>query len=90
MLAISEDEGISRSHLRLETAAERRRAASCHRGPWRRRPQRNAIRITLKVPSQVFLTTTAMDVDEELVNRCLVLTVDESRDQTDAIQSMPA
>ena len=25
----------------------------------------------------IFLTTTAIDVDEELSNRCLVLTVDE-------------
>jgi hypothetical protein len=31
------------------------------------------------------LTTTAIDVDEELLNRCLVLTVDEDREQTRAI-----
>jgi hypothetical protein len=31
------------------------------------------------------LTTTAMDIDEELVNRCLVLSVDESRNQTGEI-----
>ncbi len=31
------------------------------------------------------LTTTAMDIDEELVNRCLVLSVDESRTQTGEI-----
>ena len=29
----------------------------------------------------IFLTTTAVDIDEELLNRCLVLTVDESREQ---------
>ena len=29
-----------------------------------------------------------MDIDEELVNRCLVLSVDESRDQTGAIQTI--
>src|SRR5690348_13878754 len=34
----------------------------------------------------LFLTTTAIDVDEELVNRCLVLTINESREQTRAIQ----
>ena len=33
----------------------------------------------------IFLTTTAIDVDEELLNRCLVLTVDEGRAQTRAI-----
>ena len=33
----------------------------------------------------IFLTTTAVEVDEELLNRCLVLTVDEDREQTRAI-----
>ena len=33
----------------------------------------------------IFLTTTAMEVDEELLNRCLVLTVNEDREQTRAI-----
>jgi hypothetical protein len=37
-------------------------------------------------PVMLFLTTTAIDLDEELANRCLVLTVNESREQTRAIQ----
>jgi DNA primase catalytic core len=36
-------------------------------------------------PVMLFLTTTAIDIDEELLNRCLVLTVNESREQTRAI-----
>lgn len=36
-------------------------------------------------PVMLFLTTTAIDIDEELMNRCLVLSVDESREQTRAI-----
>jgi hypothetical protein len=36
-------------------------------------------------PVAIMMTTTAIDLDEELVNRCLVLTVDEGRDQTRAI-----
>src|SRR3984957_14498899 len=36
----------------------------------------------------IFLTTTAIDVDEELLNRCLVLTVNEDREQTQAIHRM--
>ncbi|EAR0347059.1 DNA primase [Salmonella enterica] len=35
----------------------------------------------------LMLTTTAIDVDEELLNRCLVLTVNESREQTEAIHA---
>ena len=36
----------------------------------------------------ILLTTTAIDVDEELLNRCLVLTVDEGREQTRAIHEI--
>jgi DNA primase len=36
-------------------------------------------------PVMIFQTTTAVDMDEELLNRCIVLTVDEGRDQTRAI-----
>jgi DNA primase catalytic core len=36
-------------------------------------------------PVMLFLTTTAHDVDEELMNRCLVLAVNEDREQTQAI-----
>ena len=39
-------------------------------------------------PAAIFLTTTAIDIDEELLNRCLVLTVDESREQTRAIHAL--
>ncbi len=39
-------------------------------------------------PVMLFLTTTAIDIDEELMNRCLVLTVDESREQTRAIHAL--
>jgi hypothetical protein len=36
-------------------------------------------------PVMIFLTTTAIQLDEELLNRCLVLTVNEEREQTQAI-----
>jgi hypothetical protein len=38
-------------------------------------------------PVMIFLTTTAMQVDEELLNRCLVVSVDEGRAQTRAIHA---
>ena len=38
----------------------------------------------------IFLTTTAIEIDEELLNRCLVLTVDEDREQTQAIHGCSA
>lgn len=39
-------------------------------------------------PVMLFLTTTAIDIDEELMNRCIVLSVNESREQTQAIHAM--
>jgi DNA primase catalytic core len=39
-------------------------------------------------PVMIFLTTTAIEIDEELLNRCLVLTVDEEREQTRAIHQI--
>ena len=36
-------------------------------------------------PVMIMLTTTAIDIDEELLNRCLVLTVDERKEQTERI-----
>lgn len=36
-------------------------------------------------PVSIMLTTTSIDIDEELTNRCLVLTVDECREQTERI-----
>lgn len=42
----------------------------------------------VKGPVMIMLTTTAIDIDEELLNRCLVLTVDEGREQTKAIHAI--
>ena len=38
-------------------------------------------------PVMIALTTTAAEIDEELLNRCLVLTIDEGREQTAAIHA---
>ncbi len=39
-------------------------------------------------PVMIFLTTTAVEIDDELLNRCLVLTVNEDREQTRAIHRL--
>ncbi|MBL1274787.1 MAG: hypothetical protein COB30_001745, partial [Ectothiorhodospiraceae bacterium] len=39
-------------------------------------------------PVMLFSTTTAIDIDEELLNRCVVLTVNESREQTRLIHAL--
>jgi hypothetical protein len=39
-------------------------------------------------PAAICLTTTRVDLDEELQNRCLILSVDESREQTARIHAL--
>ena len=39
-------------------------------------------------PAMIFFPTTSIEVDEELQNRCLTLTVDESREQTQRIHAL--
>jgi hypothetical protein len=42
----------------------------------------------VKGPVMIMLTTTAIDIDEELLNRCIVLSIDEGREQTKAIHEI--
>ncbi len=42
----------------------------------------------VKGPVMIMLTTTAIDIDEELLNRCIVLSIDEGREQTKAIHDI--
>ncbi len=42
----------------------------------------------VKGPIMLFSASTYIDIDPELENRCLILTVDESREQTRAIQAI--
>lgn len=39
-------------------------------------------------PVMIFITTTSVEIDEELLNRTIVLTVDENREQTRAIHQI--
>lgn len=86
ILAISEDEGASEASyaLKLLQSEGELRHATVGRGENGKVETQSH---HVKGPVQIFLTTTAMQVDEELVNRCLVLSVDESRDQTHWILS---
>ena len=81
ILAISEDEGITEATyaLKLLQSEGELRHATVGRGEnGKAETQTHHV----EGPVQIMLTTTAMEIDEELVNRCMVLTVDESRSQT--------
>ena len=85
ILAIVEEEGAERASyaLKLLQSEGELTIASTGKDPATGRLVTQEYRV--EGPVMIFLTTTAVDVDEELLNRCIVLTVDEGREQTRAI-----
>jgi len=87
VLAIVEEAGAERASyaLKLLQSEGELTIASTGKDPKTGKLVTHAYRVA--GPVMIFLTTTAVEVDEELVNRALVLTVDEDRDQTRAIHA---
>jgi hypothetical protein len=88
ILAICEEEGASRAAyaLKLLQSDGELTIASTGKDP----DTGNLITQQYRVegPVMILLTTTAIEIDEELLNRCLVLSVDEGRSQTEAIHAL--
>ena len=84
VLAIAEEEGASRASYALKLLQSEGELTMASTGT---DASGNLVTQEYRVegPTSLFLTTTAIDVDEELLNRCLVLSVDEGREQTAAI-----
>lgn len=85
ILAIAEEEGVSSASYALKLLQSEGEVTIASTG-------KNAVTGNMETqtyhvegPVMLFLTTTAIDVDEELKNRCIVLAVDEDREQTAAI-----
>lgn len=85
ILAIAEEEGAQRAAyaLKLLQSEGELTIASTGKDPATGRLVTHEYRV--EGPAAIFMTTTAIDLDEELLNRCLVLTVNEDREQTRAI-----
>ncbi len=85
ILAIAEEEGVRRAAyaLKLLQSEGELTMASTGKDPVTGNLVTQEYRV--EGPVMIFLTTTAIEIDEELLNRCLVLTVDEGREQTQAI-----
>ena len=85
VLAVAEEEGAERASyaLKLLQSEGELSIASTGKDGTTGRLVTHTYRV--RGPVAIFLTTTAVDVDEELLNRCLVLSVDEDREQTRAI-----
>ncbi len=87
-LAIVEEEGASRASYALKLLQSEGELTIASTG---KDPQSgNLITQQYRVegPVALLITTTARDLDEELMNRCLVLAVDEGRAQTRAIHQL--
>lgn len=87
ILAIAEEEGARRASyaLKLLQSEGELRIASTAKDPGGRLTTQE---YRVAGPVGLFLTTTSITVDEELMNRCVVLTVDEGRDTTAAIHAL--
>ncbi|HEX5418758.1 MAG TPA: toprim domain-containing protein, partial [Gammaproteobacteria bacterium] len=87
VLAIAEEEGVRQAAYALKVLQSQGELTIASTG----KDPATGLLVTqqyrVEGPVMLFLTTTAIDVDEELVNRCLVLTINESREQTRAIQA---
>jgi len=85
VLAIVEEEGAQRAAyaLKLLQSEGVLTIASTGKDPETGRLITHQYRV--EGPVMIFLTSTAIDLDEEILNRCLVLTVNEEREQTQAI-----
>ncbi|MEJ2416554.1 MAG: CHC2 zinc finger domain-containing protein [Exilibacterium sp.] len=85
ILAIAEEEGASNASYALKLLQSEGEITIASTGKDDTSGELVTKEYRVEGPVMLFLTTTAIDIDEELLNRCLVLTVNESREQTRAI-----
>ena len=88
ILAICEEEGASRAAYALKLLQSDGELTIASTGKDATTGNLTTQEYRVEGPVMIFLTTTAIEIDEELLNRCLVLTVDEGREQTEAIHRL--
>lgn len=88
ILAIAEEEGVRQAAYALKLLQSDGELKIASTGKDESSGELVTREYRVQGPVMLMLTTTASDVDEELLNRCLVLTVNESRAQTEAIHAM--
>jgi DNA primase len=85
ILAIVEEEGAERTRYALKLLQSEGELSIASTGKDPISGQLTTKEYRVEGPVMIFSTTTHIDIDEELQNRCIILTVDESREQTRAI-----
>lgn len=88
ILAIAEEEGAHRASYALKLLQSEGVLAIASTGTDPATGNLVTQEYRVEGPMSLFMTTTAIDIDEELMNRCLVLSVDEDREQTRAIHRL--
>jgi DNA primase len=82
ILAIAEEEGVAQASYALKLLQSDGKLTIAAVGKHRGTGRQSTETYTVQGPVMMFLTTTAAEPDPELQNRCLVLRVNESAEQT--------
>lgn len=85
VLAISEEEGMERARYALKILQSEKKISIATTAKDQVSGKMTTMEYTVEGPVVILLTTTNVEIDEELQNRCIVLTVNEDRTQTRAI-----
>jgi len=82
ILAISEEEGAEQATYALKILQSEKHLKIASTGKDPKSGRLITQEYSVEGPCVIFMTTTNVEVDEELQNRCLVLSVNEDREQT--------
>lgn len=88
ILCVAEEEGARRASYSLKLLQSDGELSMASTGKDPESGQLVTKEYKTEGPVALAMTTTSIDVDPELQNRCLVLSVDESREQTEAIHAV--
>ncbi|MCB1042719.1 MAG: toprim domain-containing protein [Acidobacteria bacterium] len=88
IMAVVEEKGAERASYSLKLLQSEGELTIASTGKDPKTGQMETREYRVEGPVMILLTTTAIDMDEELLNRCLVLSVNEGRHQTQAIHQI--
>jgi len=88
ILAIAEEEGAHSASYALKLLQSEGEVSIASTGKNETTGDLETRTYKVEGPVMLMMTTTAIDIDEELMNRCLVLSVNESQSQTKAIHTI--
>ena len=88
VLAIAEEEGAAQAAYALKLLQSEGEVTIASTGKDESTGELVTKEYRVEGPVMLLMTTTAIDIDDELLNRCLVLSVNEDRSQTEAIHRL--